>query len=434
MPLLRLVKVVRNFHTAGEIFRDTVGPVAVTRLGPLLPPLVWVASPQGAHDVLAAPEAIDKTGAAGVQVRLVAGDSLFALPNDPWRPRRRLLQPLFTQKHVEGFTGHMAAAAQHLADGWGDGEVVDVDEQSRRLTLRVLGRSLFGLDLDEQAERLAVPARTVLSYATTRIVTPLRLPLWLPTPRQRRWRRARAEIWALIDDAVATARANPGRAELLDLLLAARDPETGRRLSREDLRAELTAFLLAGHDTTATTLAYSLWQLGRHPDLQSRVAAEARTLGTRGLTAADIRHLPLTTRVLHESLRLCPPAAAIGRGIVRDIAVDGFRLEAGWEVMVSVWALHHDPEIWGADPAEFDPDRFLPERFAGHDRWSYLPFGGGHRSCIGDHFAMAEATIALATLVRAVELTSVEDDFAMALPFTLTAAGAVPVRVRPRPA
>lgn len=186
MPLRELADTMRQFHTAGEVFRDRAGPVALTRLGPVMPPLVWVASPAGAHDVLTDQSGrFDKSGNVSVQTRLVAGTSLFTLANDPWRPRRRLLQPLFTKRHVEQFTGHMAAAAQELAAAWPPGGVVDVDAQSRHLTLRVLGRSLFGLDLDQDADEMAGPARTMLDYATTRMLSPVRLPLWVPTPRQR---------------------------------------------------------------------------------------------------------------------------------------------------------------------------------------------------------------------------------------------------------
>lgn len=432
MPFLRLVRTARKFHTAGEIVRDTTGPVAVMRI-PLVPPTVWIASPQGARDVLANHDgAFDKRTNMVRQVRLLSGDSVFSLAHEPWKPRRRTLQPLFTKKHVEGFTGHMSAAAQGLAEGWADGSVIDIDAESRRLTLRVLGRSLFGLDLDSEADRLAQPARTVLSYTTLRGFALVRLPLWLPTRRERAWRRARAVIWSVLDDAMASARAHPGQSELLDQLFEATDPDTGRRLNHAEIRSELQTFLLAGHDTTSTTITYALWQLGRDTALQAAVAAEARAAGERDLTIADLPALPLTVRVIHEALRLCPPGAAIERSVEHDVAVDGFRVEAGHEVVVGIWALHRDPAIWGPDAEEFDPDRFLPERSAGRDRWAYLPFGGGSRSCIGDHFAMTEATIALATLVRSVELESVDDTFETALPFTLTAAGPVPVRVRQR--
>lgn len=432
MPFRQLMHTMRDFHTAGEIFRDSAGPVAMTHLGPFTPPVVWVASPQGAHDVLADHDgAVDKTNTSAVQARLLAGDSVFSLPNDPWRPRRRLLQPLFTKHHVELFTGHMAAASRQVADAWRDGQVVDIDAEARRLTLRVLGRSLFGLDLDEQAERLAAPAKVLLSYTSDRMMSPVRLPLWLPTPQQQRWRRARGIIDDLLDGAIASARTRPGSAELLDLLLAATDPETGRRLTHDEVRSELTTFLLAGHDTTATTLSYSLWQLGRRPALQAAVREEATDLG-RQPTLADIRRLPLATRVVHESLRLCPPAAAVGRLVERDLSVDGYRVAAGSEVLVAIWALHRDPAIWGADVLEYEPDRFLPERSRGRSRWAYLPFGGGVRSCLGDHFALTEAVVALATLVREVELVSLDDVFDVAVPFTLTAARPVPVRVRRR--
>ncbi|WP_353950484.1 cytochrome P450 [Knoellia sp. S7-12] len=433
MPFLTLLRTIRDFHTAGATFRDTVGPVTTTNLGPFVPKLVWVSSTQGAHDVLANHDgSIDKHTTLVRQLRLLGGESVFSLGNESWKPRRRTLQPLFTKQHVEHFTGHMAGAARHLASAWPAYSVIDIDAESRHLTLRVLGRSLFGLDLDADAERLGPPIREVLNYTTARAIAPVRLPVWVPTPGQRRWSEARAVIWSIVDAAIANAHTHPGHAELLDLLFQAKDPDTGLGLTHEEIRSELTTFLTAGHDTTATTLSYALWQLGRNADLQTSVAAEALALGERDLTMADIPDLALTIRVLHEALRLCPPAAAVSRSVERDLAIDGYRVEAGQDIIVSIWALHRDPAIWGADADEFDPDRFLPEPSKNRDRWAYLPFGGGMRSCIGDHFAMTEAAIALATLVREVEFESQDDTFEVALPFTMTAAGPVPVRVRPR--
>ena len=310
--------------------------------------------------------------------------------------------------------------------------MIDIDAESRHLTLRVIGRSMFGLDLDADADRLAVPARDLLAYTTARGLSP-------------------APVAALGPDTRAAPVAAGPRCHLVDPrrrhglgpcaprpVRAARSPPRGDRSRHRpppDPRGDpkrAATFLLAGHDTTATTLTYALWQLGRDPGLQSAVATEALALGRRDLTMADVAALPLTVRVLHEALRLCPPGAAIARSVEHDIAVDGCRVEAGDEVLVGIWALHRDPAIWGPGAEEFDPDRFLPERSAGRDRWAYLPFGGGNRSCIGDHFAMTEACIALATLVREVEFVSQDDTFEIALPFTLTAAGAVPVRVRSR--
>ena len=189
--------------------------------------------------------------------------------------------------------------------------------------------------------------------------------------------------------------------------------------------------MLAGHDTTSTTLTYALWALGHNSQLQDRVADEVVQLGDRPLTPDDVPRLGYTVQVLHEALRLCPPAASLTRLIMQDIAVDGYRVEAGTFAVVGIYAMHRDPELW-EDPLTFDPDRFSPQRSKGRSRWQYLPFGGGPRSCIGDHFAMLEATLALATIVRQARITSLDDNFPLATPFTIVAAAPIRARVHPR--
>lgn len=236
----------------------------------------------------------------------------------------------------------------------------------------------------------------------------------------------------MADEAIATCRADSGHdAQLVRSLLDASDPETGQQLSDAAIRDELIVFLLAGHDTTATALAYSLWALGRNPEMQQRVADEVRAVGDQPLTAADVPRLSYTVQVLHETLRLCGPAAAVGRLATRDVLIDGYRVPAGSNVIVGIYALHRDPTLWD-DPTRFDPDRFTPERSRGRDRWQYLPFGAGSRSCPGDHFAMLEATIGLASIIRAVHIESVEPDFPLAVHIALTAAKPIPARIRAR--
>jgi cytochrome P450 len=174
-----------------------------------------------------------------------------------------------------------------------------------------------------------------------------------------------------------------------------------------------------------------LWALGRHPGLQERVAAEVAGLGDRELTPDDVGRLGYTVQVLHEALRLCPPAPTGSRMATRDVEVDGFRVEAGTMLALGRMAVQRDPSLW-EDPLSFDPDRFSAQNSEGRDRWQYVPFGGGPRSCIGDHFAMLEATLALATIVRRVDICSLEDDFPLAVPFTMVAGGPIWARVRPR--
>ena len=172
-------------------------------------------------------------------------------------------------------------------------------------------------------------------------------PHWLPTPAQRRARAANASLRRLAEEILQTCRTDPDReAPLVRALLAARDPQTGQPLSDAEICNELVLFMLAGHDTTSTTLSYALWALGHHRDLQDRVAAEVGELGDRTLTPEDLPRLGYTIQVLHEALRLCPPGATIGRLAMQDIEVDGHKVEAGTLAIVGIYAIHRDPELW----------------------------------------------------------------------------------------
>ena len=434
LPWRDQVAALRMFHSGLETLRDAGGPVTRLTLGPkwLMPPVVVATSPPAARDILGQHGgAIDKTRVHH-EMRYLLGPNLFNLTHQSWLPRRRALQPIFTKQHVREFSGHMAQAAETVVAGWADGAEVDLDLECRKLTLRALGRSVLGLDLDERSEAIADPMEVALRYVADRALRPLRAPRQLPTPARSRARAASRTLHQFADDTVRACRANPGSdAPLVRALLAATDPVTGRGLSDGQIRSELVVFLLAGHDTTATTLAYALWAIGHHRDVQERVAAEVDAVGDCELTPEDVPRLGYTVQVLHEALRLCPPGAAAARMALQDIEVDGYRVEAGSMLMVGIYALHRDPELWD-QPLVFDPDRFSPEHATGRDRWQYLPFGAGPRSCIGDHFAMLEATLALATVVRNHEIHSTGADFPMMVPFTTMAATPIPAAVRRR--
>jgi cytochrome P450 len=430
------LKALRSLIDGHQELLDAGGPVTRVVLGPkwLFPAAVLIASPQGARDVLGrADEIADRGGVTStVQMRRLMGGNLLDLPHHEWLPRRRALQPMFTKQRVPRYAGHMAAAAQALVDGWRDDVTVDLDTECRALTLRALGRSVLGVDLDARADTVGPALRTALSWIADRALRPVNLPQWVPTPGQQRARRANATLHQLAAEILAAVRADPDRdAPLVRALLAAADPHTGQPLSDDDICHELVLFILAGHDTTSSTLTYSLWALGHHPAIQDRVFDEVSALGDRPLTPDDVPRLGYTVRVLHEALRLCPPAAGTPRMLNKDLAVDGYRVEAGTMAVVSFYAMHRDPYLWDR-PLTFDPDRFLPERSRGRSRWQYLPFGGGPRSCIGDHFAMLEATLALATIIRAARIESLKDDFPLATPFTVVAAEPVDARVHAR--
>lgn len=437
LPILQLIKSVRTLDTGQEVIRAAGGSVTRVSFGPswLAPSLVSVMAPDAIRDVLGRNDSLAERCIVHDEVRHLAGDSLFVLPNELWRPRKRALAPVFTKVSVRRYSGHMATAAQAVADQWregGPGVEVDLDAACRAVTMRSLGRSVLGIDLNENAEAIAEHMHVASGYTADRALRPLRAPRWLPTPARRRARAAVAAMLAVTAEILAACRADPEHdAPLVHALLAATDPETGEPLSDSDICNDLLIFMLAGHDTTATALTYALWALGHHPELQDRVAAEVAALGDRELTAQDVTQLGYTTQVLREGLRLCPPAAGVGRVALRDIEVDGYRVKKGTLIAVGIYALHRDPQLW-PDPTAFDPDRFTPERMKARDRWQFLPFAGGARSCIGEHFAMLETTLALATVVRAVRVRSRDDEFPVDVPFTTVAKGPIVAHVEAR--
>ncbi len=424
----------RQLHTGLVLLSEVGGPVS--RIAPVpksvAPPIVLVTSPSGIRDVLGRADNLADRSTIHEEVRNVVGDNLFVLPNSAWPPRRRALQPVFTKQHVDRFGGHMTQAAQTSADRWRDARHVDLDTECRRLAMRSLGYSILGLDINEHSNTIAENMHVASRYTADRALRPIKAPQWLPTPGRRRARAAVARMRRMTMDVLRDCRANPNHdAPLVKALLTAADPETGQQLSDDDICNDLLIFMLAGHDTTATTLTYALWQLGRNPEMQDRVAAEVAAIGDRELTPDDVPRLTYTAQVLNESLRLCPPAAGVGRTATQDIVVDGYRVEAGTIVAIGISAVHRDATLWD-HPLAFNPDRFSPEHSKIRDRWQFIPFAAGPRSCIGEHFAMLVTTLALATIVRSNRIESLADDFALESPYTTVAKGPIPVRVDAR--
>ena len=436
LPFWQRVKAAKRFDTGPEALRDAGGPVTRNVLGPnwLMPPLVFVTSPQGAREILGRTDDLAERGATPMsrELRRLSGDNLLVVAHADWLPRRRALQPIFTKQRVPTFAGHMAEGAEQLSQQWRGRAEIDLDTACRVLTLRALGRSVLGVEMGEKADVVGDALRSAVSWAAARAFRPVNSPHWLPTRGQRRARAAILALRELAAQILHQCRADPGAdAPLVRALMDATDPRTGEGLSDRAICDELMLFLMAGHDTTSTSLAYTLWALGRRPELQRRLAAEVRALGERRLLPEDVPRLGFTVQVLHEGLRMCPPAPAVGRMVLRDIVIDDVRVEAGSFVVVGIYALHHDPSLWD-DPHTFDPDRFSPQRGKDRDRWQYLPFGGGPHGCIGGHFALLEASLALATIIRAVEITSLDDEFPTATPLTTVAAAPIRARVRAR--
>jgi cytochrome P450 len=437
LPYWRQLRAVRHLETGLPLLRAAGGPLTRIVLAPhwVMPPVVLVCSPQGAHDLLGRTDSRAERGETSVSYELsaVLGKNLLTMSHAEWLPRRRVIQPLFTTRNVPRFAGHVAALAEEFAERWlaGNGEI-DLDRECRALTLRALGLSILGVDLQGRDDIVASVLRDTVPWAIGRAMRPVNTPRWLPTYARQRAVAASKGLHRLAADILRTCRSNRDiDAPLVRALMAATDPDTGSPLSDRAICDELVLFIVAGHETIATALTYALYAVGRHRDAQQRVADEVAELGAGSVTANDIPRLSYTVQVLREAMRLCPPTAALGRMVMQDIAIDGYRVQAGTLALVSVIALHHDPDLW-PDPLAFNPGRFASAGPAARRRWDYLPFGAGPRRCLGDHFAMQEATLALAVVLRRVEIQSTRNDFPTTAPLTVIPAAPVPALIRRR--
>lgn len=394
----------RNLLGVYERAHRECGDVArlVTGIPPLRQTVHLVMHPDGVRHVLAARSRdYGKDSPTYEEIRAYLGRGLLTSQDADWERQKRLVQPLFTPRRVAGYAGVIAEEAARLAEDWQRearaGRPVDLHAASLTYTMRVVGRLLFGEALDDVLDVVQGSFEPMQHHMLFRGLAPVRLPRDWPTPGARRTARHQQALYASVDAVIARAasRPDPGRQDLLTLLLAARDPADGSPLSLDEVRDQVLVFLLAGHETSAGGLTFALWLLGRHPDEQQRVREEARS-GPGG-------PLPYTRQVVEEAMRLYPPACHIPRSARRDDTVLGRRIAAGDDVLLPTWVVHRDGRWW-PDPLRFDPDRFATGRQAGRHRYAYLPFGGGPRACIGAQLALVEMTLAVAALVGAFEL------------------------------
>ncbi|TDU75410.1 cytochrome P450 [Streptomyces sp. KS 21] len=412
----------------GDVVRITAGPPG------LRAELYCVFSAEGAQQVLASESAnFRKDNAFYQELRDSFGNGLLTSQDEDYLRQRRLVQPLFTKRRVDGYAGAVAAETQAVVAGWAQapGGVVDVGEEMMQLALRAVARILFGTDVEATVDVVDRCFPVITEYVLRRGYSPANFPRTWPTPGNKRAAAAMDELYAVCDRIIAERRsgAPAGGEDLLSLLAAATSTDDGE-FDAAELRDQVLIFLLAGHETTATSLAFSLHLLARHPEQQARAREEiSRVLGDRTPEAADLDRLPYLTQVLKEAMRLYPAAPVIGRSSVAATEVGGRTIPAGSDMILAPWVTHRHPRYW-PDPDRFDPDRFTPEAEAGRPRYAWFPFGGGPRACIGQHFSMLESVIALAMILRAHEFEAVDTDVPVSAGITLRADGPIRCRIR----
>jgi cytochrome P450 len=332
---------------------------------------------------------------------LVFGQGLLTSEGDVWLRQRRLIQPAFQRHRLAVFGQTMVAYTQRLAASWQPGEVRDIVPEMMRLTMQITAKTLFNAEVAEEARDVGAALQMLQENFVARFNSMMPPPLWLPTPANRRLKRAVARLDEILYGFIRQRRAGGGDpGDLLSLLLHARDEVDRTPMTDKQLRDEAMTLFLAGHETTALALSWAWMLLAQHPDAEARLAAEvAEVLAGRAATADDLPRLRFTENVALEALRLYPPVYAFGREAATECEVSGYRVPPGTTVLMSQWVVHRDPRFFDR-PEEFRPERWSGDAAQQLPKYAYFPFGGGPRLCIGNTFAMMELVLVLATLAQ----------------------------------
>jgi len=334
------------------------------------------------------------------------GNGLLTSEGDFWLRQRRLAQPAFHRGRIASYADTMVRYASRIANEWSDGEERDLHAEMMRLTLSIVAKTLFDADVDREAKRVghALEAIMQLNSDFRKLIL---TPTWLPTPRKIRATIATAKLNRIIYRFIEERRASGvDNGDLLSMLLAARDDD-GSRMTDRQLRDEAITIFLAGHETTANALAWTWMLLAQNPIVEVKLHEELdRVLGGRVPTVDDLPNLRYTNHVVTESLRLYPPAWGMARIAIEDTEIAGYPIPKGCGVSLAQWVVHRDPR-WFEAPLEFRPERWEGDLLKRLPRFAYFPFGGGPRQCIGNNFAVMEASLLLATLAQQFKISLV---------------------------
>ena len=363
------------------------------------------------HVLLQNSDNYDRRTPAFDALRVVLGNGLITSGGAFWKRQRRIAQPAFSSESVRNFAPVIARLAAETADDWerdaARGDPVDACTDMMRVTLRIVAEALFGDDLADDAPVINREFPVIVACLAARIASPIRPPVWLPTANNRRLRPALAALDAIVTRLIATKRRRlaeeggpqDGHRDLLTTLMLARDAETGEAMSDAQLRDEVMTFMISGHETTATALSWLWYLLDRHPEEQDRLRDELRGVtGGRPPTVDHLSQLPRLRAVVQETLRLYPPLWMFDRRALGPDDLAGTRVAKGDLVIFCPYSSHRLPELW-SDPEAFRPERFEEGHAEQKNKFAYMPFGVGPRTCIGIHLAMIEAQIIMGTLL-----------------------------------
>jgi cytochrome P450 len=343
---------------------------------------------------------------------------------EPWRKNRRLMQPLFNPGPISNLFPMMNRVIEEMIEDFSvreaKGEILEIRSEMMWVTLRIIGETIMGTDVTRHVDTIGKALADILQYIADNYVSIINLPLFIPTPRNRKYLRAIKALNEIVYEVIKKRRQSQGNPDdLLARLMEARNEENGGALTDSEIRDEIMTMFLAGHETTANTLAWTWYLLAQNPESEQRMYHEVTSqLKNWPPTKDDLKHLGYTTQVMEEALRLYPPVWAVSRSTIQDDEIGGYHIPAKSTVFFSPYALHRKPGYW-QDPEKFDPERFSPQNKPKIQPFTYLPFIEGPRKCLGYHFAMIESPLVMAAVVRKFRLRLVPTH-PVALNFTVT--------------
>ncbi len=363
------------------------------------PPSYLVNDPEGVRSVLVTnSRSYGKSTIQYSALSLVTGEGLLSADTSEWKRQRPMVQPAFHRETLTSIVAHVATAAERIIDDWNalpEGAVVDIDAVIMNAALEVVGHALFGSDLSTDADALTTATLDALDVVIARARVPITPPAWVPTPGNRKLSSSVAALDRAVHSMLDSRGVREVPADMLDLLITARDDE-GHALTEAEIRDQVVTFIVAGHETVASALTWTFALLAENPEVMRTLQAEVdAVLGGKAAQFVNYQRLPYTRAVIDETLRLYPPAWLITRNSLGDDVLGGYEVPQGSLIIMSPWLLHRHPDIW-PNPDSFEPQRFIDGDI---DRSAFIPFGAGPRQCIGRDFAYVEAVLLLASLV-----------------------------------
>lgn len=366
-------------------------------------------------------------------VERLFGNGLLTAHGETWHRQRRLIGPSFQQDRLNAYAGTITELAERRIAAWTDGDERDMRAEMTALTLEVIARIMFDVDIASEIDRIRGAVDSGVEQIARRFRRPIFVPDRMPLPGNRRYLAAVGELNRVVHDLIERRRGDlVGREDLLSAMMRAVD-DAGAQMTPAQLRDEVVTILLAGHETTAIALTWALDLLARHAAVQATLSEEIDgVLGGKSAGAGDLKPLRYTEAVINEAMRLYPPIYAFGRQPVADGSIGGYTIPAGTTLFMSQWVMHRDPRFF-KEPAQFRPMRWLDGSTADLPRFAYFPFGGGPRICLGQRLAMMEGVLVLAAVARRFRLRATTKTPPPIEPaVTLRPAGPVPVRLHRR--